>query len=136
MRYIHQNPRKAGIIYTPEDYKWSSYFEYVNKPEIVDIDVVLGIFSDHREIAQKLFYEYSMEETADECLEYQEKVIVTDQEILQYLRKQGITSVSQLQQLSREQRNNELRSLKERNGVTIRQLARITGISKSVIDRI
>jgi predicted transcriptional regulator len=32
-------------------------------------------------------------------------------------------------------RDNVVRMLKELNGVTVRQLSRITGISKSVIDR-
>jgi hypothetical protein len=43
----------------------------------------------------------------------------------------GITSISQLQQLGKEQRDDVLRRLKEREGVTIRQIARITGICKT-----
>ena len=95
----------------------------------------LSIFSEERERAKKLFREYSMDQTVDECLEYQEKAVVKDQDIFKYLHTIGITSISQLQQLGKEQRNDVLRRLKERGGVTIRQLARITGISKSVIDR-
>ena len=72
----------------------------------------------------------------DECLEYQEKVVVKDDQIVKFLRGMGIASISQLQQLDKEQRDDVLRRLKEREGVTIRQLARITGISKSVIDRV
>lgn len=82
-----------------------------------------------------MFCGYSMEETGDECLEYQEKTVVKDQQIFKYLRDMGIASISQLQQCGKEQRDDVLRKLKERDGVTIRQLARITGISKSVIDR-
>jgi len=39
MRYIHQNPIKAGII---KDYKWSSYNEYIGKLKnrITDIDLL------------------------------------------------------------------------------------------------
>jgi len=105
----------------------------VNNP--VPMTPPLSIFSEERERAKKLFREYSMEETVDECLEYQEKTVVKDQDIFKYLHNIGITSISQLQQLGKEQRDDVLRRLKERGGVTIRQLARITGISKSVIDR-
>jgi putative transposase len=136
LRYIHRNPIKAGIIQTVDAYPWSSYPQYGGTTGIVDIDVALGIFSNNRERAQKLLYEYSMEETVDECIEYQEKVVVSDEEILKYLRKMGIVSISKLQQFSKEQRNDVLRSLKNRDGISIRQLARITGISKSVINRI
>jgi predicted transcriptional regulator len=48
----------------------------------------------------------------------------------------GITTISQLQRLNKEQRDNVIRKMKEKDGITIRQLARITGISKSVIDRL
>ena len=41
-----------------------------------------------------------------------------------------------LQRLQREQRDDVIRKMKDMQGVTIRQLARIAGISKSVIDRI
>ena len=45
--------------------------------------------------------------------------------------------ISELQRLQREQRDDVIRKMKDMmQGVTIRQLARITGISKCVIDRI
>lgn len=136
LRYIHQNPIKAGVTRTLDVYPWSSYLQYVSTPEMVDVDFALGIFSDNQEIAQKLFCEYSKEETIVACLEYQEKVVLSDNEVLKYLREMQVVSISQLQQLTKAERDEVLRSLKEREGVTIRQLARITGISKSVIDRV
>lgn len=30
-RYIHLNPVRAGIVKSPQEYKWSSYREYINK---------------------------------------------------------------------------------------------------------
>lgn len=33
LRYIHQNPLKAGITKDIEEYKWSSYNEYVNNKQ-------------------------------------------------------------------------------------------------------
>jgi len=136
LRYIHQNPLKAGITKTLDAYPWSSYCQYIRTAGIVDIDAALGIFAEERERAKMLFCQYSMEKTVDECLEFQEKVVMKDNQIFQYLRGMGIDSISQLQQLDKKQRDDVLRRLKEREGVTIRQLARITGISKSVIDRI
>lgn len=48
----------------------------------------------------------------------------------------GIKSISQLQQLNKEKRDEVIRRMKKREGITIRQLARVTGISRSVIDRL
>lgn len=45
-------------------------------------------------------------------------------------------SVSELQGIEQGKRDDMIRKLKEMRGVTVRQLARITGISKSVIDRV
>ena len=136
LRYIHQNPLKAGVTKILEEYRWSSYCQYIRSDGIVDIDTALGIFSEEREKAQKLFCEHCVEETQDKCLEYQQKAVVKDQQIFEHLHSMGIASISELQQLGKAKRNDVLRRLKEQDGITIRQLARITGISKSVIDRV
>ena len=83
----------------------------------------------------KLFKAYNEEENTDTCLEYKEKANVTDQEVISYLHALGIMSTSELQKFEKIESDNVVRMLKELNGVTVRQLSRITGISKSVIDR-
>lgn len=44
LRYIHQNPVKAGIAEHVSSYLWSSYQEYYEKGRIADIDFALNIF--------------------------------------------------------------------------------------------
>ena len=44
-------------------------------------------------------------------------------------------TIGELQRYKREERDNIIRKIKVMSGVTIRQLSRITGISKNVIDR-
>jgi len=50
------------------------------------------------------------------------------------LREVGIATISALQRLKKEERDVIIKKMKDMQGVTIRQLARITGISKSMID--
>ncbi len=39
LRYIHNNPVKAGLVIKPEDYKYSSARNYVNKDNsIIEVD--------------------------------------------------------------------------------------------------
>ena len=136
LRYIHQNPLKAGITKDISKYLWSSYHDYIGNCGIADIDLALDIISNDRIKAVELFKAYNNENNSDKCLDYTEKVAVSDKVVMDYLSEMGIASISQLQQLNKEQRDEVIRKMKKREGITIRQLARIIGISKSVIDRV
>lgn len=136
LRYIHQNPIKAGIVKKLEQYPWSSYREYIGRANITDVDFALEFFSKDKLEAVELFKEYSKEENEDQCLEMRETVRVSDAEVIAYMKRLGIQTVSHLQRLEKKERNEIIRAIKRIEGVSIRQLARITGISKSVISRI
>ncbi|MBM7615041.1 transposase [Alkaliphilus hydrothermalis] len=136
LRYIHQNPSKAGLIKNIEEYDWSSYKEFIGDSQVVDIDLVLSLFSKDKDDAIHMFKEYTEQKNQDICLELQEKIQVEDEVVISYLRELGVICISQLQQLEKVQRNEVIKKLKSINGITIRQLSRITGISKSVIGRL
>lgn len=46
--YIHQNPKVAGLVRSPEDYKWSSYVEYLGGvgDNLCDKRIVLDQFQN------------------------------------------------------------------------------------------
>jgi REP element-mobilizing transposase RayT len=136
LRYIHQNPVKAGLSKFVQDYMWSSYNDYLKKATITDNDFVLEIFSSNREKAIATFITHSNEENYDRCLDYEEKTRLSDNEVREFLATLGTQSISEFQQLDRDKRNEIIRKLKSIEGVTIRQLSRITGLAKSVIDRL
>ncbi|MFA7573494.1 MAG: transposase [Lutispora sp.] len=48
LRYIHQNPVKAGMVKDVKVYKWSSYIEYIDNSKnlLVDAAFALGFFPD------------------------------------------------------------------------------------------
>ncbi|SMD00535.1 transposase [Sporomusa malonica] len=135
LRYIHRNPIKAGIIKDISNYFWSSYHEYVETPSNTDIDFALDMFAQDRLKAVTLFSSYTNEKNTDECLEYKQRINITDQEVMKHLNELGIVGINELQSLERGQRDDALRKMKKIKGATIRQLARLTGIPKSVIDR-
>ena len=60
LRYIHQNPVKAGIIKSVADSKWTSYHEYTERANMIDIDFGLGSFSERDKgtgtLSQLFFY--------------------------------------------------------------------------------
>ncbi|KJS84537.1 MAG: transposase, partial [Peptococcaceae bacterium BICA1-8] len=136
LRYIHQNPVKAGLTNHAGGYKWSSYKDYIEGTSLVNIDFALNILSSKRENAIKEYVQFMNRENEDKCLEYEERLRVNDDDIKLHFARLGVVNISDLHQLERSQRNQLIKVMKSMEGVTIRQLSRITGIGKSVIDRI
>jgi putative transposase len=64
------------------------------------------------------------------------KVRLSDSEVREHLNDMGIASSSLLQKLDRVERDRVLVMLKGLEGVNLRQLSRVTGVSKSVIQRV
>ncbi|WP_223701223.1 transposase [Sutcliffiella deserti] len=137
LRYIHQNPIKAGLSNTVFEYKWTSFHEYFNQSCIVDTEEVLQLFSPNRKTAMEIYITYMQQSNEDQCLEDYGKIRRSDSEIIALLTDYlGIPNISTLQKTEKDKRDAALAELKQVNGVTIRQLARITGLSRSVIQRI
>ncbi len=136
MRYIHQNPVKSRITKEPKAYLWSSYNEYIGDPIYTDTGFALELFSTDKVKSIELFRKYTNEENDGQCLEYKEKINISDKEVMDYFREWGVCNISELQRLEKEKRNDYIRKIKKIEGVTIRQIARVTGISKSMIGRV
>ncbi len=135
VRYIHQNPLKAGIVNDISKYKWSSYNNYVKTEGLTDTEFVLSLFNEDTKTAAGLFKEYMNESQEDICLEMEENHRVTDQDARAMINKTyGLTSSQAIQSLEAKKRDAILRSLKE-NGLSIRQIERLTGINRGVILR-
>ncbi len=133
-RYIHQNPIKAGIVGKIEEYKWSSYQEYLKKPEVVDIDFLLEMFDDNRENALLRFIEFNNEVNDDVCLELEEKRVIKDEEARDIIRRTcKVKNPIDLQKAEIAVRNSCLKKLKEQHKLSIRQIERLTGINRGVI---
>jgi REP element-mobilizing transposase RayT len=137
LRYIHQNPIKAGLSKKADEYKWSSAKDYSKALTMVNIIYALGLFSEDRTRAVLLFNKHMNEQTDDKCMENdRNNKVKTDQEVRLIFTSYGIGDISGLKRLESSRRSEIIRTIKKTDGITIRQLARITGISKSLIDRI
>ncbi|MDO7788643.1 REP-associated tyrosine transposase [Desulforamulus aquiferis] len=67
LRYIHQNPVKAGICQRVQHYKWSSDIDYRDNQEgLVDINILLNMMSDNRAEAIKKYSAYVEQEDEEE----------------------------------------------------------------------
>ena len=138
LRYIHQNPVKAGIVEQVKDYEYSSWGEYEGSVDpafkICDTNTVLNRipFED---------LEQWVNEPLDDdiqCLEIDKKLSSrpSDDQVWHLIKEQtGTTSISAFQQLSDEIKRNILKLLKE-NGASHRQLERLTGVGRGLIQKL
>ncbi|WP_026907093.1 transposase [Paucisalibacillus globulus] len=136
LRYIHQNPIKAGLGKDVFQCKWTSINEYIIKPELVDIELGLKLFSSNRNTAIEKYVDYMQQHNEDECLDDTVKLNLKDEQVREYLYEMGIRNTSMLQQMDKVTRDAVLEKLIQLEGISIRQVSRITGISRSVFERI
>lgn len=136
LRYIHQNPIKAGLTKRIGSYPWSSYPGYLSGKDFTDREVPLAMFhSDHKR-AKMDFIDYHRIINEDLCLEIDSKLYLTDQEAEKIITKLcHIKQCSDLQDLSKVLINEYLKHLKENNHLSVRQIERLTGINRNTIQR-
>ncbi len=138
IRYIHNNPVKAKMVITAENYRWSSiqaYYEGREYPDgLTEPEFILGIFHKKRTEAIKGFREFMQQKNQDQCLDDQIKLQKTDSEVKAEIQTimNGVP-IEKLKGLEKSQRQEILQKIKKSEGVTQRQIARVTGISQNIV---
>ncbi len=135
MRYIHQNPIKEGITNSVAEYKWSRYHEYISKQNIIYTEFILELFAKEKHIAKKKFQKYTNEATKDICLDYEERHLIGDDDLIKLIEVNYGVKKGFFHLLGRTKMDMILKDLKANKGVTIRQLARVTGVSKYMVEK-
>ena len=153
LRYIHQNPLKAGISKGVGESKWTSYREYIVGSCLVDRGPALYYLVNELPEKQTTqnqqnlnkesynyngilqFQEFMNESNEDAYLEWKGRKRLSDDSLSQRIYELGINNINEIQGYNIKERNELLRQLKAIEGVSVRQLSRVTGISKSVISR-
>lgn len=141
IRYIHQNPVKAGIVRSVDEWKWSSclgYYGFDYFPQhLLDKNFILQLFSENKRTAKVMFKVYNELRIDDQCfVNFPSRHRKTDEEARKDIKEiLGSTEIAQVKSLPRQKRNKILRGLKEIEGLSQRQMGRILGISASLISR-
>ncbi len=126
VRYIHQNPVKAGIVKKIQEYTFSSYREYLNGSDWINTNFSLSMVSkDEWKNLHKIL--------GNEDFDISGKISQNEMQIRQKILE--ITNGREpleIMSYPREERNQIIRRLKE-IGLSIRQIERATGISRGVV---
>ncbi|WP_345242139.1 transposase [Pontibacillus salipaludis] len=136
VRYIHQNPLKAAVVGNVWDSKWTSIHAYLGgRSDLVDTEKYLALLALDDASALRRYKIFMEEVNEDQCLDIIVNRRVQDCEVREHLINLGVPHSSVLQQMDRRKRDEILASLKAIEGVSYRQISRVTGISKSVVGR-
>jgi len=136
VRYIHRNPEKAKIDKV-ETYRWSSYKEYLGKEIIIDRKYILNLINADYDVAIKEFIEFNKINDRKEYLEIDNSRRLTDGEAKKkIIEKTGITDVSTIRKLNLPIRHTYIKEIKKIDRITISQISKIIGISRTTIIKI
>ncbi|SFQ95151.1 REP element-mobilizing transposase RayT [Desulfoscipio geothermicus DSM 3669] len=145
IRYIHNNPVKAGMVKAPRHYKWSSYGSYTGRgsleDDIIEKNMVLEMFSSEKGKAVELFVEYMNQLNNDTFIECEEeeknKTILCEKDAREfvdtYLKGKGLHWGMLNVRANYEIRNEIIKELKEKSNLSIRQIAGLLGINKNTV---
>lgn len=132
LRYIHQNPLKAGLSASC-DYPWSSYGALCDDSWPDPAQPAAQLFDSREDLVR--FHESL--DPCPSCIDVERpRGIVSAEEALEVARfVLGETRVEEVAGLPRSQRDDALRRLKGAR-LTLRQIERLTGVSKSVVGKV
>jgi putative transposase len=132
LRYIHQNPVKAGLVKKIGDYQYSSYRCYIEPKEdqFVDVDFALNMMS------REQFKVYHGKTSEDMYLDITERSFrMTDEQAKEIIMEiSRCKNASEFQLLEIKERNRYIKKLRKA-GLSIRQISRLTGVSKGIVER-
>jgi putative transposase len=133
LRYIHQNPLKAGMVKTINDYPWSSHNAYLSGSQLIDADFALNMFAGKKTKALDLFIRFNEQSTNERCLDIEESKTLSDQEALEIIESMvKVSSIDEWKTIDRATRDSYLEKLKQK-GLSVRQISRLTGLNRGVV---
>jgi len=133
LRYIHQNPVKAGIVKELEDYQWSSFNQYIKEDNrnLLDTKFALKLFPN-----SEAFVKFMKEENDDKCLEDEQIKAYTDEDLKDIITSYIEVDLSSIAELDKKRRNELLKNIKNITGASNRQLARVLDIGRGILERV
>ncbi|ACC98150.1 Transposase-like protein [Elusimicrobium minutum Pei191] len=132
LRYIHQNPVSAGLAQDVTSYRWSSMYEYMSKPFIVSASHTLKMFKNN--ISSFISFNKEKREVKSPHLKIKKEQKISDSNIQKFIKNELNISAGEIKSLDIEKLAKTLKQLSEK-GASVRQLQRVTGISKSSVAR-
>lgn len=129
LRYILQNPQKAGICKMNE-YKWNSYSSFLTSKSFVNTKYTISLFEN-----KESFFRFINEINYDSCMEYE--LSPSEKETYSFFKIKGILNgytISEFKKLKKNEQNEYIRRMKL-SGISIRFISKVLEIGRDRIYR-
>lgn len=134
IRYVHRNPYKAGLeSKIGSNYRWSSFSDYLSaNSSLVDTEYIFDLIG-----GKAAFQRFHKQDTTDSFLDIENiSIRLPDDVARQIISSEcDCQTVTDFQKLPLIERDKNL-ILLHKKGISIRQLNRLTGIPRGIIERI
>lgn len=128
-RYILQNPQKAGIC-KMQNYFWNSWNDIQDNSGISKFQILVDIMENYNNLI-----EFLTAENEDICMDIENTHGFTEEDALNVVKKIiGTDNPMDIVKLPPDRRKSLLAEMKKA-GLSIRQISRLTGINRNVIQR-
>ena len=145
VRYIHNNPVKAGMVSNLEDYHWSSYRAYIQLElfgeEWVDSSFILDIIALDRKSAIKEYIRFSKDVVGETFIDIEEKLVIKTLNeggyiLREYLKQEGLPITIEEIKENQELRQKAIVFLRTNTQLSQRKIAILLGIDKSIVEKV
>ena len=144
IRYVHNNPTKAGVCVNAEQYSWSSYNLYIsqNNNRLVETSEILNIYSKEKEKSIQLFISHTNEFNHDMYIEAEEKPCtkLKQEKVEEYIKR--FQELHNIDMKIVNIMNNKalfesfIHYLKEQPGISIRSISNVLSCSRNKVQRV
>ena len=139
-RYVHRNPENAGIELT-QNYKWSSYREYTGRKRLVDKFVLLHYYNDDVNKFIEDTIKTINEKNIEDYIEYELIGKLNDEQLAEVIMSRlNIQDISDIPTFFKNRAGEELerclREIKNIQGINKNQVARVTRLGRSRVEKI
>ena len=134
VRYIHKNPENAGL----KPYIWTSYYEYINKPKLINSTQVLKCFSDNEHAINNFIkFHQNYDKIKDFNKDYELMNRISDEEAIKII-KECIKedNLLKIQNYAKNEKYKIIKQILKLEAITKEQISRIVGISTRTIRNI
>lgn len=130
LRYIHQNPVDAGLVKTCADYPFSSYNWYFENGVLVDKERILSMMNINQ------FKQFHLAPNETDFVDYHEsRARITDEKAEEMIAAIiGNSNVNEISNMDSVKLRDHLQTMKN-SGLSIRQIAKLTGVSKRIVEK-
>lgn len=142
MRCIRYVMTHGERLHAAQDFRddpcgaWQEYIKQEGSSEKVEVDIIFGLLADDWQEASELFHAFLNLQNSDEFIDTgTERIIFSDERIRGMIAARYGVEDGDLSKIEKERQAEIIRELKAVNGISIRRLARASGLTKFIVEK-